>query len=103
MRFAKVVGNVVATQKDAKLTGLKMLLVQPVDLEGGPRGDPLVAIDAVGAGGGETVLIVQGSSARQTGRTEGRPVDCVIFAIVDTVEKEGKILFKKSVDSWSGK
>ena len=99
MVFARVVGNVVCTTKDEKLVGTKLLLVQPVDLEEKPKGNPLVAIDAVGAGEGELVLLVQGSSARQTSRTEGSPVDCAIFAIVDNIEKDGKSVFKKSTDS----
>lgn len=98
MLFARVIGNVVCTRKDEKLVGTKLLLVQPVDLEGTPKGAPLVAVDVVGAGDGELVLIVQGSSARQTVRTEGNPVDCTIFAIVDYVEKDGKIVFRKTVD-----
>lgn len=98
MLFARVIGNVVCTRKDEKLDGSKLLLVQPVDLEGNPKGNPLVAIDVVGAGEGELVLIVQGSSARQTKRTEGNPVDCTIFAIVDYVEKDGKIVFRKTED-----
>ena len=73
-------------------------MVQPVDLQNSPKGTPIVAIDSVGAGEGELVLIVQGSSARQTKRTEGNPVDCTIFAIVDTIEKDGKTIFKKSED-----
>ena len=81
------------------MVGSKLLLVQPVDLTGSPKGSPLVAVDSVGAGEGEFVLIVQGSSARQTTRTEGRPVDAVIFAIVDTVEQNGKTAFKKSEDA----
>jgi len=96
MIFARVTGTVVCTLKDEKLVGSKLLLVQPVDLAGSPKGNPLVAVDSVGAGEGELVLIVQGSSARQTTRTEGRPVDAVIFAIVDTVEQAGKTAFKKS-------
>lgn len=98
MIFARVVGNVVCTRKDEKLVGTKLLLLQPVDLESNPKGNPLVAVDAVGAGEGELVLLVQGSSARQTSRTEGNPVDACIFAIVDTVEKGGKVMFKKSTD-----
>ena len=90
MIFARVTGSVVCTQKDEKLVGSKLLLLQPVDLAGAPKGNPLVAVDSVGAGEGELVLVVQGSSARQTSRTEGRPVDAVIFAIVDSVEKDGK-------------
>ncbi len=98
MLFARVIGNVVCTRKDEKLAGTKLLMVQPVDLDGNPKGMPLVAVDAVGAGEGELVLIVQGSSARQTKRTEGNPVDCTIFAIVDEIEKDGKILFRKTED-----
>ncbi|MBI5246658.1 MAG: EutN/CcmL family microcompartment protein [Elusimicrobia bacterium] len=99
MIFARVTGTVVCTLKDEKLVGSKLLLVQPVDLAGSSKGGPLVAVDSVGAGEGELVLIVQGSSARQTTRTEGRPVDAVIFAIVDTVEASGKTAFKKSEDA----
>jgi len=99
MIFARVVGNVVCTLKDQKLVGKKLLLVQPVDLGGQAKGNPLVAIDAVGAGGGEMVLLVQGSSARQTEKTEGNPCDCAIFAIVDTVEKDGKTVFHKAQDA----
>ena len=99
MIFARVTGTVVCTLKDEKLVGSKLMLVQPVDLAGASKGTPLVAVDSVGAGEGELVLLVQGSSARQTTRTEGRPVDAVIFAIVDTVEQSGKTAFKKSIDS----
>ena len=98
MIFARVTGNVVCTQKDEKLVGCKLLLVQPVDLAGAPKGGPIVAVDSVGAGEKELVLLVQGSSARQTSRTQGNPVDAVIFAIVDTVEQGGKVVFKKSED-----
>ena len=98
MLIARVVGNVVCTRKDEKLVGTKLLLVQAVDLAGAPKGNPLVAVDAVGSGEGELVLIVQGSSARQTRQTEGNPVDCTIFAVVDYIEKEGKIVFSKSED-----
>ena len=98
MVFARVVGNVVCTRKDDKLVGSKLLMVQPVGLDDKPRGNVLVGIDAVGAGEGELVLLVQGSSARQTPRTDSTPVDCTIFAIVDTVEKEGRIVFTKSKD-----
>jgi len=102
MLFARVIGNVVCTRKDEKLVGTKLLMVQPVDAPEGvgapdkPKGNPLVAIDAVGAGEGELVLVVQGSSARQTKRTEGNPVDATIMAIVDYVERDGTVVFKKS-------
>jgi microcompartment protein CcmK/EutM len=97
--FARVTGNVVCTQKDEKLVGSKLMLVQPVDLTDAPKGNPIVAVDAVGAGEGELVLLVQGSSARQTSKTQGNPVDAVIFAIVDTVEQNGRRVFKKAVDT----
>jgi microcompartment protein CcmK/EutM len=103
MLFARVIGNVVCTRKDEKLKGTKLLLVQPVDLDNNPKGTPLVAVDTVGAGEGELVLIVQGSSARQTKRTEGNPVDCTIFAIVDSAEKDGKIVYTKSQDQYNNK
>jgi microcompartment protein CcmK/EutM len=98
MIFARVTGNVVCTQKDEKLVGAKLMLVEPVDLLGSPKGNPLVAVDVVGAGAGELVLLVQGSSARQTSRTSGQPVDAVIFAIVDSIERGGKVVFRKSRD-----
>lgn len=96
MIFARVVGSVVCTQKDEKLVGSKLLLTQPVDVAGSAKGGPIVAVDAVGAGEGELVLLVQGSSARQTSKTSGSPVDAVIFAIVDSVQQAGKTVFRKS-------
>jgi microcompartment protein CcmK/EutM len=96
--FARVVGTLVSTNKDEKLVGKKMLLVQPVEPAGKTKGNPLVAVDSVGAGQGEFVLLVQGSSARQTSMTEGTPVDCTIVAIVDYVEQNGKFIFEKRKD-----
>jgi microcompartment protein CcmK/EutM len=96
--FARVVGNVVSTNKAEQLVGKKLLLVQAVDLDGKTKGNPLVAVDAVGAGEGEFVLLVQGSSARQTVTTEGNPVDCAIVAIIDYVERGGKTVFEKRKD-----
>lgn len=98
MIFARVTGSVVSTNKDQRLVGKKLLLVQPVEVEGKIKGSPLVAVDSVGAGEGEFVLLVQGSSARQTTSTEGNPVDCVIIAIVDYVEKGGTFVFEKRKD-----
>jgi len=84
MQLAKVVGTVVATRKEATLEGLRLMMVRPVDEEGHPTGQHLVAADAVGAGPGEMVLVAAGSSARQTQATDKRPVDAVIMAIVDS-------------------
>lgn len=96
MQFARVIGNVVATQKDEKTLGWKMLILQPLNIRMEPAGNVLVAADAVGAGEGELVLYASGSSARQTAATEGKPCDCVIMAIVDLVEKDGETIYDKS-------
>jgi microcompartment protein CcmK/EutM len=87
--LGKVIGNVWATRKDQKLTGVKLLIVRSVDLDYREKEAFLVAADAVGAGVGEIVLYCTGSSARQTEITQDRPVDAVIMAIVDKVDREG--------------
>lgn len=98
MKFARVIGTVVATRKDEKMEQRKFLLVQPVDINFAPSESPAVAIDAVGAGEGELVLLVAGSSARQTDMTQNRPCDLAIMAIVDTVEKMGQVIYQKGVN-----
>ena len=95
MLLAKVVGTVVSTRKEASLNGLKLMLVRPVDTEGKPTGQHLVAADAVGAGPDEMVLIAAGSSARQTQATDKRPVDAVIMAIVDSWTVDEVVKYKK--------
>jgi microcompartment protein CcmK/EutM len=90
MRLGKVVGTVVATQKDEKLVGWELLMVQELATDGKPTSSYVVAIDTVGAGIGETVLTVAGSSARLADHAERVPVDASIIAIVDTVECDGK-------------
>ena len=86
MILAKVVGTVVATRKDERLVGNKLLLVQPLNAKEEPHGGQLVAVDTVDAGVGETVLIVSGSSARMAADLKESPVDAAIVGIVDTVE-----------------
>lgn len=95
MQLAKVVGSVVATRKEESLSGLKLLLVRPVDEEGREGATVLVAADAVGAGPGEVVLIAAGSSARQTLATDKRPVDAVVMAIVDSWDVGGDVKYRK--------
>ena len=95
MQLAKVVGTVVASQKETSLEGLKLLLVRTVDEEGRETGVHLVAADAVGAGPEEMVLIASGSSARQTRLTDKRPVDAVIMAIVDSWSIGGATKYRK--------
>lgn len=96
MLLARVIGTVVASAKSERVDGLKMLIVQPLDLDGKPSGGYVVAFDAVGAGAGEVVLYVTGSSARQTPATDGRPADATIFAIVDTWDVGGEVKYDKS-------
>lgn len=96
MLLAMVIGTVVASAKSERTDGLKMLVLQPLDLDGQPKGSYVVAFDAVGAGEGEIVLYAAGSSARQTPATENRPADATIFAIVDTWDVGGKVKYDKA-------
>ncbi|MBF0363339.1 MAG: EutN/CcmL family microcompartment protein [Oligoflexia bacterium] len=96
MQIAKVVGTLVSTKKDSKLEALKLLLVQPADVDGVSKGSVICAIDSVGAGVDEIVLLAAGSSARLTDVTQNKPVDSVIIAIIDTMEVEGQIRYSKS-------
>lgn len=96
MYAARIIGNAVCTCKEQKLVGLKLLVVQPISLltlEN--EGKPVVAIDAVGAGESEVVLVVGGSSARQTEVTTNMPVDATIMAVVDYIDINGKKVFEK--------
>ena len=95
MIFGKIVGTVVSTQIDEEIKGKKCLLAQTCNHKGEVNGNYLVAVDLVGAGVEEIVIISQGSSARQTEITHQKPVDCVIVGIVDMVEEYNKIVFKK--------
>jgi microcompartment protein CcmK/EutM len=97
MFLARVVGNVVSTRKNEKLTGAKLLIVEPVDFEKQKgQGKHLIAVDSVGAGEDEIVLVVQGSSARLTEATQDSPVDATIVAIVDTIDIADRQTFTKS-------
>ena len=96
MKLGKVVGTVVSSRKDEKLEGLRLYMVQDLSLAMAGRDSFVVAVDSVGAGVNEVVLYASGSSARQTRATDGRPVDAVIMAIVDTVEVNGSVAFDKS-------
>ncbi|OQY82143.1 MAG: ethanolamine utilization protein EutN [Chloroflexi bacterium UTCFX4] len=95
MLICRVVGNVVSTIKDDKLTGKKILIVREATTENELVGKPLAAIDTVDAGVGDLVLIAQGSSARQTTLTKETPTDAVIMAIIDELAVGGKITFRK--------
>ena len=87
MQIARVIGTVVSTQKNRKLEGAKLLLVQPLTLEGEARGVALLAIDAVGAGVGERVLVViEGRAAGDALGKKAAAVDAAILGIVDSVD-----------------
>lgn len=101
MLIGRVKGNVVATQKAAQVGGQKLLVVEPYSLDETkkpvdmkPTGRVIVAVDTVGAGDGEYVLITQGSSARLTDFTGDMPVDAVIVGIIDRVTVGGATIYK---------
>ncbi len=95
MLLGKVVGTLVATQKEPRMEGLKLLVVRTLGSDGKESGDYVVAADAVGAGPEEIVLYATGSSARQTVATEDRPCDAIIMAIVDSWELGGREIYRK--------
>ncbi len=95
MLIAKVIGTTVSTIKDEKIIGRKLLIVRQTDENGEPFGKPYVAVDTVNAGVGDLVLTASGSSARQTAITKDRPIDAVIMAMIDSLEVDGKVTFKK--------
>jgi ethanolamine utilization protein EutN len=102
MFLAKVTGSVVSTQKVQQMVGQKLLIVEPLRVDEKNKkslkgtGRTFICVDTVGAGEGETVLIVQGSSARFTEDTKLLPIDAAIIGIVDSVEAHGNTVFKGS-------
>ncbi|CAM3950786.1 EutN/CcmL family microcompartment protein [Alkalicoccus chagannorensis] len=94
MVIGRITGSIVATSKDERLQGRKMLVVQPLDMKTlEPDGKPLVSIDSIGSGTGEVVMVVGGSSARQTNITKDTPVDSAIVAIIDHIDMDGERTF----------
>ena len=86
MFLGKVIGTVWSTKKDENLVGAKFLIVNELDLDLNEKERFVVAVDSVGAGDGEVVLVATGSSSRQTEFTKDKPVDAVIMAIVDKLD-----------------
>jgi len=95
MEIGRVEGTVVATAKSDRLNGFKLLLVNLISTDLKPTKNYLVAVDSVGAGEGEVVIVVRGSSARQSAQLSNVPTDSSIVAIVDTIEHHGKVIYKK--------
>ncbi|MDA1329476.1 MAG: EutN/CcmL family microcompartment protein [Chloroflexi bacterium] len=96
MLIAKVIGTTVATIKDEKLEGRKLLICRETDETGKAIGKPYVAVDTVDAGVGDLVLTAHGSSGRQTYLTKDAPVDAVIMAVIDSLQVDGEEAFRKS-------
>ncbi|HZU87168.1 MAG TPA: EutN/CcmL family microcompartment protein [Anaerolineaceae bacterium] len=95
MQLGYVIGSTVATIKDEKLRGRKLLLVVPANVKGEQGGEAYVAVDTVDAGTGDLVVVTHGSSARKTEGSQDAPVDAVIIAVVDSLEVGGKVTFRK--------
>jgi ethanolamine utilization protein EutN len=99
MFIARVTGSLVATQKVASMVGQKLLIVEPYRIDESkrdrlvPTGRTFVAVDTLGAGVDEMVLICQGSSARLTPETDKLPIDAVIIGLIDTVDVAGNVIF----------
>ena len=102
MQLGRVVGTLVASRKEALLSGMKFLVVRQIDESNQETGSYVVAADAVGAGDGEIVLYASGSSARQTEFTKDRPCDAVIMAIVDSWDVGGETRYHKGEEARSG-
>lgn len=93
MRVGKVIGHAVSTIKQGGLRGKTLLLVAPLSPDGVGT-DVIVAVDSVGAGRGDVVLVVTGGAAARTEQTEGAPVDAAIVAIVDRLESDGWVDYR---------
>ncbi len=95
MQLARVVGSAVASVKEPRLTGMKLLLVEEAAADGSGTGQAYVAADSVGAGEGELVIVVRGTPAARSLGIDGVPVDAAIVAIVESVRQGGKIKYTK--------
>lgn len=86
MRLGKVIGTLVATRKDEKLTGTKLMITQPLNYELQPVGEPIIAVDTVGAGIGEVIFFATGTASRNAARKHDAPIDAAIVGIVDNID-----------------
>ena len=97
MVLGKVVGTLVSTQKEELIENTKLLLIEKISAKThAGKGDFAIAVDSVGAGLDDTVLLVSGSSARMTAATDGKPCDLTIVGIVDQIEMSGKLVYNKA-------
>ena len=86
MIIARIIGTIVASQKDARLSGKKLLIVRPLNLDGSDQAGYTIAVDTVGAGFSERVLVVAGSSARLAEGMKDAPIDAAIVGVIDHVD-----------------
>jgi ethanolamine utilization protein EutN len=98
MNLARVRGTVVATRRSDKVEGATWLLVEECDQRGAGKGEYLVALDMVNANRGQLVLLTQGSSCRWAFRTEDRPMDTLVVAIVDHIDQAGATVYEGAVN-----
>lgn len=95
MQTGIVIGTIVATRKDPRLVGHKLLLTQPIDVERNPVGQPVVAVDTVGAGIGEYVFFTEGTAARYAANQKESPIDAAVVGIIDDMDLNLDVLKKK--------
>ena len=95
MIIAKVMGTAVASAKHAALNSTKLLVICPASIDGDISGDPFLAVDLVGSGQGELVIVSRGSSARLASDYKNSPVDAAIVGILDSLQYDDKIRFRK--------
>ena len=95
MKIALVIGSTISTIKDESMHGRKLLIVRDTDTAGKVTGEPYVAVDTVGSGTEDLVLVTDGSSARFTTQTTNAPVDAVIVGVIDSLEMSGKVTYRK--------
>ena len=86
MRIGKIIGTVVATRKDEKLVGSKLMITQPLTFKFEPIGEPMIAVDTVGAGIGDIVLFTTGTAGRIAAKKMDAPIDASIVGIVDNID-----------------
>lgn len=94
MHIGKVIGNVVATRKDETLTGSKLMLTQPLDIDLKANGDPLIMVDTVGAGIGEVVMYTTGTASRNAAEKPDAAIDAAIIGIIDYVDVDKDSIVK---------
>lgn len=92
MQIGRIMGTVVATRKDERLIGTKLMITQPLDIDLSPKGEPLIAVDTVGAGIGELVIYAKGTASRIAANKLDAPIDASVIGIIDEMDIREDIL-----------